>query len=152
MYIQLTLLVLLLALSSCNKNATQATNEQEGMGQPSIAFPEAQRLYDYDRNAPLDLKEHGAEDKDGLKALDVSYLSPKGGRVPAFLIVPSGKGMFAGVILMHPAGRDIGRSYFLDEAIALSKRGAVSILIDAPFARPLAQPLFTFTERDRDGF
>jgi len=118
----------------------------------TVAFHELQRLYDYDSNAPLDLKEHSNEDKNGLKALDVSYLSPKGGRVPAYLIVPPGKGLFAGVIFMHPAGRDIGRSYFLDEAVALSKRGVVSILIDAPFARPSAQPLLTFTEQDREGF
>jgi len=151
-YTQLILLALLLALSSCNKNAPQANNDQASVRQPSIDFGELQRLYDYDRDAPLDLKEHLSEDKNGLKTLDVSYLSPKGGRVPAYLIVPPGKGLFAGVIFMHPAGRDIGRSYFLDEAIELSKRGVVSILIDAPFARPSAQPLLTFTEQDREGF
>lgn len=115
------------------------------------SFRELLKMYEYDSRAPLDLKEHGAQDRDGLKALDVSYLSPKGGRVPAYIVIPPGKGKFPGVIFMHPAGRGVGRSYFLDEAIALSKQGAVSILIDSPFARPSPQPLFALTERDRDG-
>jgi dienelactone hydrolase len=115
------------------------------------SFRELLKMYEYDSGAPLDLKEHSTQDRAGLKVLDVSYLSPKGARVPAYIVVPPGKGMFPGIIFMHPAGRDAGRSYFLDEAIALSKLGAVSILIDSPFARPSPQPLLALTERDRDG-
>src|SRR5262249_7475364 len=115
------------------------------------SFSELLKMYEYDSATPLDLKEHGAQERAGLKVLDVSYLSPKGGRVPAYIVVPPGKGKFPGVIFMHPAGRNMGRSYFLDEAIALSKLGAISILIDSPFARPSPQPLFALTERDRDG-
>src|SRR5262245_47113628 len=100
----------------------QATPGQE------TSFRELLKMYEYDSAAPLDLKEHGAQDRAGLEVLDVSYLSPKGGRVPAYIIVPPGKGKFPGVIFMHPAGRNMGRSYFLDEAIALSKLGAISIL------------------------
>src|SRR5262249_10139227 len=66
-YIQLILLALLLALSSCNKNTPQANNDQASVRQPSIDFGDLQRLYDYERNAPLDLKEHLSEDKNGLK-------------------------------------------------------------------------------------
>jgi dienelactone hydrolase len=115
------------------------------------SFRELLKMYEYDRGASLDLKEHGVQDRAGLKVLDVSYLSPKGGRVPAYIVVPPGKGRFPGIIFMHPAGRDVGRSHFLDEAIAFSKLGAVSILIDSPFARPSPQPLITLTDRDRDG-
>jgi dienelactone hydrolase len=115
------------------------------------SFRELLKMYEYDSRAPLDLKEHSAMDRAGLKVLDVSYLSPKGGRVPAYIVVPPGKGRFPAIIFMHPAGRDVGRSYFLDEAIALSRQGAVSILIDSPFARPSPQPLIALTERDRDG-
>jgi len=123
---------------------------QAAIGQ-APSFRELLKMYDYDSRAPLDLKEHGAQDRAGLKMLDISYLSPKGGRVPAYIVVPPGKGKFPGIIFMHPAGRDVGRSYFLDEAMALSKSGAISILIDSHFARPSPQPLFALTERDRDG-
>jgi dienelactone hydrolase len=115
------------------------------------SFRELLEMYEYDSGAPLDLKEHSAQDRAGLKVLDVSYLSPKGGRVPAYIVVPPGKGKYPGVIFMHPAGGDAGRSYFLNEAIELSKLGAVSILIDSPFARPSPQPLIALTDRDRDG-
>ena len=39
--------------------------------------------FDYDRNAPLDIKEAGLERRGGVEVHDISYASPKGGRVPA---------------------------------------------------------------------
>src|SRR5438128_1839240 len=56
---------------------------------------------DYDRNAPLDIKEAAVEQRDDIAIHDISYASPKGGRVPAYLVVPSGKGPFAAVIWGH---------------------------------------------------
>ena len=52
---------------------------------------------------------------------------------------------------MHPGGgTESQREYFLSEARALAPAGVVSLLIDAPFAREGAMPLFTYTDRDRD--
>jgi len=97
-------------------------------------FPELVRAFDYDRQAPLDIQEHSVEDKGGVKVHDISYASPKGGRVTAYLVVPPGKGPFAGLVFMHP---DYGaRTAFLSEALLLAETGAVSLLIDAPFRRP----------------
>jgi dienelactone hydrolase len=97
-------------------------------------FPELARMYDYDRQAPLDIKENGVEVKDGAKVHDITYLSPKGGRVTAYLVVPPGRGPFAGLVFMHWG---FGyRSSFLAEALLLAKAGAVSLLIDAPYNRP----------------
>jgi len=95
--------------------------------------------FDYDRRAPLDIKEVGVEDRDGISLHDISYLSPKGGRVTAYLVVPSGKGPFAGILFGHWAmdgSPTRNRTEFLEEAIALAHAGAVSLMIDAPFARP----------------
>ena len=63
----------------------------------------------------------------------------KGGRVPVYLVVPSGKGPFAAVIWGHwywgnSAMRN--RKEFLDEAVALAPAGVVSLLTDGPVARP----------------
>jgi dienelactone hydrolase len=97
-------------------------------------FPELARMFDYDRNAPLDLKENGVEDRDGVKVHDITYASPKGGRVTAYLVVPPGKGRHAGLIFMHWG---FGyRSSFLAEALLLARTGAVSLMIDAPYNRP----------------
>lgn len=96
---------------------------------------ELRRMFDYERSAPLEVKESGVEDQGGVSVRDISYASPKGGRVTAYLVVPppAGKGKFAGVIFMH--GRPGGRNTFLSEAVSLARAGAVSLLIDAPFSR-----------------
>jgi dienelactone hydrolase len=97
-------------------------------------FPELVRMFDYDRQAPLDLKENSVDDRGGVKVHDITYASPKGGQVSAYLVVPSGRGPFAGLVFMHP---DYGtRTAFLAEAVLLAETGAVSLLIDAPFRRP----------------
>ena len=46
-------------------------------------------MFDYQQNAPLDAKENGVEDKNGVRIHDISYASPKGGRVTAYLVVPT---------------------------------------------------------------
>ncbi|MGB7925905.1 MAG: hypothetical protein WCF57_21880 [Pyrinomonadaceae bacterium] len=97
-------------------------------------FPELARMYDYDTKAPLDIKENGVEDKEGIKVHDITYLSPKGGRVTAYLVVPPGKGPHAGLVFMHWG---FGyRSSFLAEALLLARSGVVSLMIDAPYNRP----------------
>src|SRR5687767_2240526 len=65
------------------------------------SYPQLARRYDYDRNVPLDLKEVGVSEKDRVKIHDITYVSPKGGRVPAYLVVPEGKGPFAAIIFGH---------------------------------------------------
>ena len=97
------------------------------------------RRFDYDRKAPLDIQEAGVEHRGDIAVHDISYASPKGGRVPAYLVVPGGKGPFAAAIWGHwywdnSAMRN--RKEFLDEAVALAHAGVVSLLTDGPVARP----------------
>src|SRR5207244_2112 len=94
---------------------------------------------DYDRNAPLYIKEAAVEQRDDIAIHDISYASPKGGSVPAYLVVPSGKGPFAAVIWGHWYWENSefrNRKEFLAEAIALGHAGVVSLLTDGPIARP----------------
>lgn len=113
---------LLLIITSCEITLSQAR-----------PINELRQMFDYGRNAPLDVRENGVEEKTGVRIHDISYASPKGGRVTAYLVVPSSKGKFAGVIFMHP--RPGTRNTFLDEALTLARAGAASLLIDAPFSR-----------------
>lgn len=111
------------------------------------------RLFDYDAKAPLDLKVVSTEKKDGLTFQTINYASPRGGRVPALLIVPDGPGPFAGILLMHGAPGTYER--MRPEGEALARSGAVTLMINAPFSRTAADggpgiPI-AFTERDRDG-
>jgi dienelactone hydrolase len=113
-------------------------------------YQELARMFDYDRRAPLDVKEHSVEERGGAKVYDISYASPQGGRVTAYLVAPATKGRHAGIIFAHPGGGD--RKSFLPEALTLAKVGAVSLLIDDPSARPAAwrRRMFVFTEPEND--
>src|SRR6266480_7754458 len=97
------------------------------------------RHFDYDSKAELGIKEIGVEHRGGTAIYDITYASPKGGVVPAFLVVPTGKGPFAAIIWGHwywPNSPARNRTEFLDEAVALAPAGAVSLLTDGPIARP----------------
>jgi hypothetical protein len=100
--------------------------------QPSHAF-------DYDQNAPLDIQEVLVEHRGDISVHDISYASPKGGRVPAYLVVPPGKGPFAAVLWGHwywPNSEFFNRKEFLDETVVLAQAGVVSLLTTGPGARP----------------
>jgi cephalosporin-C deacetylase-like acetyl esterase len=101
--------------------------------------PALLRHFDYDQKAPLDVQEAGVEHRGEVAIHDISYASPKGGRVPAYLVVPKGKGPFAAVIWGHwyqDGSLFLNRKEFLDEAVALASSGVVSLLTDGPIARP----------------
>jgi len=95
--------------------------------------------FDYDPKTPLEIQDAGSQNRDGIQVQTLSYVSLKGGRVPAYLVVPPGKGPFAAIIYAHWAmnGSSMrNRTEFLDEALVMARAGVVSLLIDAPYARP----------------
>jgi pimeloyl-ACP methyl ester carboxylesterase len=95
--------------------------------------------FDYEQQAPLALKEIGVERRGNVGVHDIAFASPKGGMVPAYLVVPQGKGPFAAVIWGHwywPNSPMRNRKEFLEEAVALAQVGVVSLLTDGPIARP----------------
>lgn len=101
--------------------------------------PAAQKALEFDHKTPLDIQERSVTKRGDISVHDISYASPKGGSVPAYLVVPPGKGPFAAVIWGHwywSNSAQRNRTEFLDEAIALAKSGVVSLLTDGPIARP----------------
>ena len=102
--------------------------------------PALVRHFDYDAAAPLELKIIGTQKRDEATIYDITYASPKGGVVPAYLVVPvNGKGPFAAVIWGHwywTNSEMRNRKQFLHEAVALASAGVVSLLTDGPIARP----------------
>lgn len=97
------------------------------------------RHFDYDHNSPLDIKEVGIENRGDVTVHDISYASPKGGRVPAYLVIPAGKGPFAAIVWGHwymEGSAFRNRKEFLDESVALAPSGVLSLLPDGPIARP----------------
>lgn len=101
--------------------------------------PELLRHFDYDRHTPLNIKRLGVQHRGHADVYDITYDSLKGGVVPAYLVVPKGRGPFAAVIWGHWYWNNSSmrnRKQFLDEAIVLAQAGVVSLLPDGPVARP----------------
>jgi len=97
------------------------------------------RHFDYDRRTPLNIKQIGVQHREHANVYDITYDSLKGGVVPAYLVVPKGRGPFAAVIWGHWYWENSSmrnRKEFLDEAIVLAQAGVVSLLTDGPIARP----------------
>jgi hypothetical protein len=108
-------------------------------------------LFDYDPQASLDIQAIGADRPGaGFTIHNFSFASPKGGRVPAYLVVPDGPGPFAGVLLM-PGSSELRGGPLLWYAQDLAKTGVVSLLLDGPAARfpHGGSSLFRWTEEDR---
>ena len=103
-------------------------------------------LFDYDDGAPLVVRVSSSHLEGGLRLSEFTYASPKGGRVPALLFVPSGKGPHAGLILQH--GLPGSKDDLASEGKRLARLGAVVIAISAPFDRRGGEPI-SFTRRDR---
>ena len=94
----------------------------------------AEGPFDYDAKAPLEWEERSVETVDGIDVHDIAYASPKGGRVPAYLLVRPGGTKKAGIVFMHWGQGN--RSEFLAEGLACARAGAVALMIDAPYHRP----------------
>jgi uncharacterized protein len=90
--------------------------------------------FNYDKTLPLELEEHGTETNNGIPVLDISYASPTHGRVKAYWVALSEGEQFASVLFVHPGPGN--RSNFLEEATLLAKKGAASLLVEAPWAAP----------------
>lgn len=105
----------------------------------SAQEPSPTHAFDYDQKAPLSIQEAGVEHRGDVAVHDLSFASPKGGRVPAYLVVPSGKGPFAAVVWGHwywSNSEFFNRKEFLEEAVVLAQAGVVSLLPTGPGARP----------------
>jgi cephalosporin-C deacetylase-like acetyl esterase len=97
--------------------------------------------FDYNKSAPLDVQQVGSSRRETINILEITYASPRGGRVPAYLVLPAGEGPFPAVIFAHWANTEhspktSNKTEFLDEAVLYAKAGTICLLIDAPFARP----------------
>jgi dienelactone hydrolase len=108
-------------------------------------------LFDYDRSAPLGLRDRGRINHGyPIAVRDISYASPKGGRVLGYLIVPPGRGRHPAVIYMHGSGGT--RLDFVVPGTWMAARGAVALTIASPAARSREAPAAgtRSLERQRD--
>ncbi len=94
----------------------------------------------YPATAPFDVKEVGKETREGATVHDIVFAAQPGSPAAqkAYLVVPPGKGPFAGVLWVHWLGEPstTNRTQYLGEAVALAGRGTVSLLVDAMWSAP----------------
>jgi hypothetical protein len=100
-------------------------------------YQSAVHIFDYDAKAPLDVQDKIIEEFDGGTLHDITYTSPKGGPVAAYLVVPKGKGPFAPILFGHWGNGT--RAEFIPEAKLYARAGAVSLIPEYPWDRPPPQ-------------
>jgi len=99
-----------------------------------LRFETLAKQFEYDAKAPLDVQMKPQYERDGVKAFDASYVSPKGGRVTAYVVRPTAPGPHAGIVFGHWGPGN--RTEFLPEATIFARAGVVSVMIDYPWRRP----------------
>lgn len=115
------------------------------VGAQSLPADYAQH-FSYDKTAALDEQTIGPEGFGGSSGVSIqnfSYAGAGGARVPASLVTPKEKGKHPAILWGHwlmPGSSMANRQEFRDEAILLARCGVVSLLIDAPQARPGFKP------------
>ena len=93
-------------------------------------------IFDYDRSAPLNVREISHETRVAALVSDITF-TPADKPVKAYLVSPAtGTGPHAAILYVHWLGEPAttNRTEFLDEAVALAGRGVVSLLVDAMWA------------------
>lgn len=89
-------------------------------------------LFRYNDKAPVTFKEVSSEQRGDVTVRDITFSPVAGREIKAYLVVPKGSGPFAGILWAHWLGEEkSNRTQFLDEAVELAPKGAVSLLVDA---------------------
>jgi dienelactone hydrolase len=94
-------------------------------------------LFRYNNDSPVTVKEISSEQRGDVTVRDITFSPAAGREIKAYLITPKGDGPFAGILWVHWLGEEKSdRTQFLDEAVALAPKGAVSLLVDAMWSAP----------------
>lgn len=99
----------------------------------AFAATAAVAQFSYNISTPIDPKLVSREWQGDVLVQDITYSSPKGGLVPAYLFTRPNASASPAVVFMHWGLGD--RHAFYDDALSLANNGVTSLVIDAPFTR-----------------
>ena len=134
--------ILLFSLNGCKNEVLPpeatgvASPEAVALSLSTVISEESLHLFEYDKDAPLDIQEEKRWHEYNAEWIDFSYESPMGGRADARLIIPNGKGPFPGMILQHGGGGAATLEDMRYFAMEFVRHGAVTIMITDPYRRP----------------
>ena len=84
------------------------------------------------KDSPVIINEVTSTQRGDVTVRDITFSTGPGQNTKAYLVVPKGNGPFAGILWVHWLGEEkSNRRQFLDEAVELAPKGAVSLLVDA---------------------
>jgi uncharacterized protein len=86
----------------------------------------------YDASKPLDLRVNQSSSEAGVTIRDVSFKGASGESIPAYLVVPRGKGPHPAVIYAHGSGGS--RRDLLPSAVGLAERGVVALVLEMNYS------------------
>ena len=108
-------------------------------------------IFSYDATKPLNVRFGKTEVVNTVQVTEITYDSPKTGRVPGYLVIPPGPGPFGGIVYMHWGQGN--KSEWLAESLDMARRGAVCVMIDAPYLRlDVPQDSSNAPRAERDGY
>jgi predicted esterase len=110
--------------SNCSANRYKVFNLEKCMD-PTI--------FEYERGAPAGLREIGAQSDNGIASRLITYRTQFGERRVAEFIGPANGPARAAILYVHwyePEAHDSNRTQFQREATEMSRRGAVSLLVE----------------------
>ena len=100
-------------------------------------FATRKTLFRYKAALPVAVKEVSTEQRGDVTFRDITFSPVAGREVKAYLVVPKGNGLFAGILWVHWLGEErSNRTQFLEEAVELAPKGVVPLLIDAMWSAP----------------
>ena len=159
--------VLTLVSAACGANEVRATASPAASSStpaPSIAaaptatprtpLPSGNRLEDlavqfaYDAAVPIGIVERGTALDGTLTVRDIEFTGARGGRARAYLITPPTSGPHPAMVFV--AGSNEARDGIRPDALAVARRGVVTLVLEQSQLAAARPQIWTFTAQDRE--
>lgn len=103
----------------------------------AVAAPLPAQTFAYDASAALHVRVGHVEHAGGITIEDITFASPKGGRIHGELMLPRSKKHRGGVLFVHWLGtpKTTNLSEFQRDALTVAQRGSVALAVDAMWSQ-----------------
>jgi uncharacterized protein len=116
----------------------------DGGGRARPVGDELAKQFAYDRSSPLGLETQDLLQRSGVVLEALTYKTPHGGVVPAFIVRPDDGNPHPAVVVAHGAGQT--REDFLSLAVTLARRGVAAMTFTAAAERSTRADVQSGTE------